>query len=622
MVMPDPAQSWACLIGVSTYPKDDGLDDLPAVPHNLDALGEILTDPLLAGLPEDHCVIIRDPANVQELTLRVEDVASRATGMLLVYFAGHGLTGDVDGRLYLATSHALQNKPHFTALAYDNLRLAMLSSRARSKVVVLDCCFSGRAHATMAGTAAQVAGQLDIRGTCVLTATKSNELAKAPAGAVFTAYTGQLVDVLRSGVAGGAELIDITTLHEQLLYRLRSAGLPEPRISGSDTIGQLSLVRNASWRPVGAAREPIDLADAGAVYRLGGQLEAAGEQAAAERLYRRAVSAGNNDAMLMLGMFHQERENDVRAERWYREAACSGLANGMVMLGTFLRDQGSLGEAESWYRKAAEAGQSQAAELLGEVLERRGDAGEAERWYRAAVDGGRASAVIRVGSLLERREEPAEAQSWYQRAADAGDATGWTCLGMMCADRGRHGEAEAWFRQAAAAREPGALINLGVRHLERNERAEALRWFREAAETGSTTGMVRLGQQLLGGGDAAEAARWFQLAARGGDGDAMVELGKMSEKDGDAANARDWYRKGIRAGAPTGVFALAKLLVAGGEWDEAERVCRASAEAGQVEGMSALGILLERRGDLAEAKRWQDLARAALPMPHSSRHGS
>ncbi|MCO5996710.1 tetratricopeptide repeat protein [Actinoallomurus sp. WRP9H-5] len=584
---------------MSTYPRDDGLGDLPAVPNNLDALHEILTDPLLVGLPDDHCVVIRDPANVQELALQVEDVASRAADMFLVYFVGHGLIDPyVDGRLYLATSHALQDRPHFTSLAYDDLRRAMLSSGARSKVVVLDCCFSGLAHGTMAGTAAQVAGQLDIRGSCVLTATKNNQLAKAPAGAVFTAYTGQLVDVLRSGVAGGSELINVATLHEQLLYRLRSAGLPEPRISGSDTIGRLSLARNASWRPAGAEKEPVNLADPDEVYQLGSQLEARGEPTAAERLYRRAISIGNTEAMLMLGVYHQERGNDARAERWFREAAGSGLPNGMALLGTFLHNRGAVGEAESWYRKAAEAGQSQAAELLGELLERRGDTGEAERWYRAAVSAGRVSAMIRLGALLEQRGELTRASSWYQRAADEGNAAGWTCLGLMCADRGRHGEAEVWLRKAVAAREPRAMINLGVRHLERNERAEAVRWFREAAEAGSTDGMVRLGKELRDAGDTAGAARWFHLAVQEGDGHAMVEVGRMHEESGDVANAEDWYRRGIRAGVEIGVVALCKLLITRGEWDEAARVCRASAEAGQAAGMQMLEILLE-----AEAKR-------------------
>lgn len=613
MVMPDPARSWACLIGVGTYPRDDGLADIPAVPHNLDALHELLTDPLLAGLPDDHCVVIRDPVNVQQLALRVEDIAGRATDMFVVYFAGHGLIDADFGRLYLATSYALENKPHFTSLAYDDLRRAMLSSSARTKVVVLDCCFSGHAHGTMAGNSAQVAGQLDIRGTCVLTATKSNETAKAPSGAVFTAYTGELIDVLRCGVAGGPELIDITTLHEQLLYRLRSAGLPEPRMSGSDTIGRLPLVRNASWRPAGAGNEPVDLADPAQVYNLGNRLGTEGRPEAAGQLYRRAISAGNTDMMLLLGAHHQERGNYTRAERWYREAAGTGLPNGMTLLGTFLYNKGAVDEAESWYRRAAEAGQPQAAELLGEVLENRGDTGGAERWYRVAVDAGRTRSMIRMGGLLERRGELGQAVSWYRRAVDAGNAAGWTCLGLMAADQGETVEADAWLRNAAAAGEPDAMINLGIRHLERNERAEGIRWFSEAAAAGSTAGMVRLGNELMATGDTAAAERWFQLAVREGNGLAMVEVGKIREKAGDITEAEDWYRKAIMAGAGIGVLSLAKLLILQDRWDEAERVCRACAEAGRVEGMSVLGMLLERRGDPAEARHWQDAARAVLP---------
>ncbi|WP_199433695.1 caspase, EACC1-associated type [Qaidamihabitans albus] len=612
MVLPDPDRSWACLIGVSTYLRDDGLADLPSVPNNLDALHELLTDPLIAGLPDDHCVVIREPTNVQELALQVEDVANRATDMFLFYFAGHGLIDPYfDGCLYLATAHALQDKPHFTSFAYDDLRRAMLSSHARSKVAVLDCCFSGLAHGTMSGGVAQVAGQLDIRGSCVLTATKNNQMAKAPVGAAYTAYTGHLIDVLRSGVDGGPELIDITTLHEQLLYRLRSAGLPEPTISGSDTIGRLSLVRNASWRPADAAEDPVDLADPNEVFRRGRQLEDNGEPAAAERLYRRAVSAGNSDVMLMLGVFYEDRADWARAERWYRESAGKGLVMGMTVLGACLEKQGKLGEAESWYRKAAELDQPAAMEGVGRLAERRGSTDEAERWYRKSVEAGRVDAMIPLGGSLDRRGDEMGARSWYHRAADAGHAVGWTCLGLMCADRGRQSEADAWFHKAAAAGEPSAMINLGVRALERKERAESLRWFREAAEAGSTDGMVRLGNELQRAGDIAGAGPWFLRAAEQGDGQGMVAVGRLYENAGDAVAAENWYRRGIEAGSDIGVVSLSVLLVGRGQWDEAERVCRASAEAGQVTGMAALGHLLANRGDPEEAKYWQDRARAA-----------
>ncbi|GAA0827965.1 tetratricopeptide repeat protein [Streptosporangium amethystogenes subsp. fukuiense] len=611
MVMPDPDRSWACLIGVSTYPKDDGLGDFPAVPNNLDALHEILTDPLVGGLLDDHCVVIQDPTNAQELALQVEDIAIRATDMLFVYFAGHGLIDpNFDGRLYLATSHTLQHRPHFTSLAYDDLRRAMLSSGARRKVVVLDCCFSGLAHGFMSGGVAHVAGQLDIRGTCVLTATKNNELAKAPAGAAFTAYTGNLVDVLRSGVAGGPELIDIATLHEQLQLRLRSAGLPEPRVSSSDTIGRLSLVRNASWRPVGA-EDPVDLTDPNEVYRMGSRLEENGRPDEAERLYRRSVSAGNTGAMLMLGSLCADRGDWARAERWYRESAEKGNATGMIALGAWLERQGKLREADSWYREAAEFDQPIAMEGIGRLAEKRGDVNEAERWYRKSAEAGRTGAMIALGALFDRRDDEIGATSWYLRAAGTGDAVGWTCLGLMSADRGRQSEADAWYYRAAAAGEPSAMINLGSQALERDERAEAIQWFRKAAEAGSDDGMVRLGDELQRAGNVDDAARWFLRASEQGNGRGMVAMGKLYEEAGDTAAAEDCYRRSIRAGFDQGVLALAGLLVTRGEWDEIEQLCRPLAEAGRIPAMTVLGLVLERRGRSDEAKYWQDQVRAA-----------
>ncbi len=92
--------SRAVLFGVHAY---DHLPALDGVRHNVPALRDLLTAPEVGGFAGEHCVAV--PANSTPTALldAVQDAAVHATGLLLVYYAGHGHFGR-DGRgLLLAT---------------------------------------------------------------------------------------------------------------------------------------------------------------------------------------------------------------------------------------------------------------------------------------------------------------------------------------------------------------------------------------------------------------------------------------------------------------------------------------------------------------------------------------
>jgi hypothetical protein len=66
----------------------------------------------------------------------------------------------------------------------------------------LDCCFSGRAFGEpMADQASQLAGQVDVDGTYVLTSAHANEVALTLPGEDHTAFTDRLLRLLHAGVS-------------------------------------------------------------------------------------------------------------------------------------------------------------------------------------------------------------------------------------------------------------------------------------------------------------------------------------------------------------------------------------------------------------------------------------
>ena len=84
-------------------------------------------------------------------------------------------------------------------------------SRATKKVVILDCCFSGRALADQAGDEESFLGQVGIEGTYLLTATAANAVALAPPGERYTAFTGALLGLLNRAIPDGPELLTLRT---------------------------------------------------------------------------------------------------------------------------------------------------------------------------------------------------------------------------------------------------------------------------------------------------------------------------------------------------------------------------------------------------------------------------
>ncbi|MFE7785765.1 hypothetical protein [Streptomyces nigrescens] len=116
----------------------------------------------------------------------------------------------------------------FTAIPYDDVREALAMSPARRQVLILDCCFSGRAVQESMGTVAEFAATT---GTYVLSSTSSTRAAIASLGKLYPDFTGMLIDILERGVKGAPELLDIRTIYHTLRERLAGQGAPQPKMT-------------------------------------------------------------------------------------------------------------------------------------------------------------------------------------------------------------------------------------------------------------------------------------------------------------------------------------------------------------------------------------------------------
>lgn len=239
--LPDPARSRMVLVGAGRF---EHLAELPAVAANLAVLRQLFTSQEVWGLPPDHCRALQDPASVRDVSRAVRAAAEEATDTLVFYYAGHGLIDPTDGELHLAVRDSQPDAVYDTALPYDWIRRALVASPAVRRVVILDCCYSGR----VLGTMAEGLGPAEIDGTYLLAATAENAVALAPPGEPHTAFTGGLVELLRRGLPEHGSALSLNQLYHALRSALGVAGRPRPQSRDRNNLGNAAFVPNAAAR--------------------------------------------------------------------------------------------------------------------------------------------------------------------------------------------------------------------------------------------------------------------------------------------------------------------------------------------------------------------------------------
>jgi putative AlgH/UPF0301 family transcriptional regulator len=153
----------------------------------------------------------------------------------------------------------MPDSAYSSAVPFDWVRRLVQGSRSAHRVVILDCCYAGRAIPGL-GTSddAALATQVEIDRSCVLVAASSNRVALAPPDEPLTAFTGVLVELLRDGVEGGPPLLDLGTLHDEIRRVQRARGRPIPELRARNGGDRIPIVANAR-RATRPADVPADV---------------------------------------------------------------------------------------------------------------------------------------------------------------------------------------------------------------------------------------------------------------------------------------------------------------------------------------------------------------------------
>ncbi|WP_067690699.1 caspase, EACC1-associated type [Nocardia jejuensis] len=442
----------AVLIGTSRYTHPD-IPPIPSVVSNLTDLARLLTTPDGAGLRSEHCALVAEPDHSTQIGTVLARAAGEAEDVLLVYYTGHGML-DRRGRLHLALTGSDPNQVGWTATPFTMLREEIVESPARARILILDCCFSGRAFEAMGDGPAVVAGQVDIHGTYTIVSSAANETSFAPAKQRNTAFTAALL------AAATVPGLTLDELYRRIDRDLLRCGHPRPQRRSVDIAGDIRLFRGrvaASPSTVGAidrtqvqqprsgahgpatppSRSPrdaetrtgspasgIDAFDSAATFRRGLALYAQGEYREAAACYLRAAQDGNMDAAKHLAASLDTQGKYEEAESWYRRAAQTGHVDSMGGLGRLLHDREKLDEAESWYRRAADLDDTEAMFNLGLLLLETRRYDEADALHIRAADGGNVRAMNFLAECHADAGGLDKAEHWFRRSAARGDRDG------------------------------------------------------------------------------------------------------------------------------------------------------------------------------------------------------
>ena len=239
---------------VATYDYQDGrLSKLVAPPRDADDLANVLRDPQIAGF--DVTTLINKPLHVVGEAIGEFYRDQRRDDLSVLYFTGHGLKDDY-GRLYLAMANTRLDNLQFTGLSGNQISDAMRECRARQKVLILDCCYSGAFPAdspAKGDTAVNTLERFAARGRAVLTASDATQYSFEGASvsgegsqSVFTKF---LVEGL---VTGQADLdsdgdIALDELYGYAYERVIEHQPQQRPKKQEDVEGRIVIARNVHW---------------------------------------------------------------------------------------------------------------------------------------------------------------------------------------------------------------------------------------------------------------------------------------------------------------------------------------------------------------------------------------
>jgi hypothetical protein len=255
----DYSRSRAVLIGAWDYVH---LAPVPAAHNSLERMSGLLTGPL-CGWPRQQVEVVRNPRRRDRLPDRLMELFDAVEDVALFYFVGHGQLYEDELCLALRESPAAGPRRTTVGLPFSDVRATLRACDAQTKIVILDCCFAGRAtqpDSTLASTATMVIDRTLGTGAVTLAASGAYRTAwfeSAPGvAAPQTYFTKYLIDVIERGIPGYPRGLPLGPIYARTADSLARDRRPEPTRSVRHDADRFILARNAAEPAVPGGLSP------------------------------------------------------------------------------------------------------------------------------------------------------------------------------------------------------------------------------------------------------------------------------------------------------------------------------------------------------------------------------
>ncbi len=251
----------ALIIASDDY-EHPGLSRLRAPAADAQALANVLGDKEIGDFRVQ--IVHNAPAHIVQGHIEDLFAESQSDDLVLLHFSGHGLKSDA-GELFFATRNTRPERLASTAVPADFVQRCMRTSRARSIVLLLDCCYGG---AFDQGVTVRAAGSANVlenfpagrlgggRGRAVITASSAMEYAFEGDSLADehqqqpSVFTAALVEGLSTGEADHDEdgLVSLNELYDYVFDRVRERNPKQTPGRDVELQGELYLARSRRRR--------------------------------------------------------------------------------------------------------------------------------------------------------------------------------------------------------------------------------------------------------------------------------------------------------------------------------------------------------------------------------------
>jgi hypothetical protein len=234
-------------MGTSQY-QDHPEDPLSIlqIKNNIDRVYDILVDTKIVGVPTENIEKILNEISstaLEKLRNRFNQIKLTNCNILIFYYAGHGVKNDNNLLLFGSDTNKDNCTEEGKRINYHEIiDILNNKSSASTKILILDCCHAGGAFSQELLRAGN--------GSYTIVSTGIDEKACFSPKEQYTAFSGELINVLENGIDNNQEIITIQEIAEhiktQLIKKaddqtLLSLHFNEPSVNIADNQYYLSL---------------------------------------------------------------------------------------------------------------------------------------------------------------------------------------------------------------------------------------------------------------------------------------------------------------------------------------------------------------------------------------------